>query len=498
MNAARKRVRQHGLAVLHVAAECQPLLKTGGLADVVGALPAAQREAGLDARVLLPGFPAIRHGLRNRHEVGRMPLQFGSGDVTLWQGTPAYVIDAPSLYDRDGNPYADANQHPYADNHRRFALLAWVAAEIAAGFVPDWRPDVLHCHDWHAGLAPAYLRQQALQHGRPAAASVFTVHNLAYQGIFPAAAFDDLGLPGSFFTMEGLEFHGLMSFIKAGLYYSDRLSTVSPSYAREIQQPEHGCGLDGLLSARADVLVGILNGVDEIEWNPATDPLLDAHYASDKLAGKARCKAALQAALGLEKSTDLLFGVVSRLTEQKGLNLVLAGARALLAQGGQLAVLGSGEPALEAGFERLAASHPGRVAVRLGFDEALSHRVFAGADVALVPSRFEPCGLTQLYALRYGAVPLVRRTGGLADTVRDVSLENLADGSANGIVFERFEQADFDAAIRRAFALHARPTWWKAVRQAAMVQRFGWAGPAQQYGDLYRSALVGAGTLAPT
>ncbi|HEY9104617.1 glycogen synthase GlgA [Chitinimonas sp.] len=483
------------MRVLHIAAECYPLLKTGGLADVVGALPQAQRALGSDARVLLPGFPAVRAGLQDAKLAASLPVRFGSDTLTLWQGrlpsgVPAYVIDAPGLYDRTGNPYADADQHPYADNHRRFALLAWVAAQLAEGLLADWRPQLLHGHDWHAGLTPAYLRQIALRDGRRPAASVFTVHNLAYQGVFPATHYAELGLPAEFYRLDGLEFHGQLSFIKAGLQFSDRIATVSPSYAEEIQAAEHGCGLDGLLRYRADALRGILNGVDEQVWDPASDPALPAHFDAERPLGKARCKAALQAELGLAAEPGaLLFGVVSRLTEQKGLNLVLAGAEALLAQGGQLLVLGSGEPALEEGFRQLAQRHAGRVAVRLGFDEPLSHRIFAGCDVVLVPSRFEPCGLTQMYGMRYGALPLARRTGGLADTVSDVSLENLAAHTATGLVFERFTQPDFDAAVRRAFALHGKPQLWREVRRQAMQQHFGWEGPARDYLALYKSAL---------
>ncbi|MDN3576519.1 glycogen synthase GlgA [Chitinimonas viridis] len=483
------------MKVLHVAAECYPLLKTGGLADVVGALPAAQRQLGLDARIVLPGFPAIRAGLQDAKVQASMPPRLGSGPLTLWQGylpdgVPAFVIDAPGLYDRVGNPYADAEHHPYTDNHRRFALLGWVAARMAQGLLPDWRPDVLHGHDWHAGLAAAYLKQTTPAPDMADAACVFTIHNLAYQGLFPASLFAELGLPAQCYAMDGMEFHGQLSFIKAGLYYSDRLATVSPSYAAEIQTAEHGCGLEGLLRHRRAALSGILNGVDEALWNPATDPTLPGHFDADKTGGKARCKTALQAELGLvAEPTGLLFCVVSRLTEQKGLNLVLAGAEALLAQGGQLAVLGSGEPELEAGFSELLGRYPGRVAVRLGFDEPLSHRLFAGSDVVLLPSRFEPCGLTQMYGMRYGALPLARRTGGLADSVRDCSLENLQDASATGMLFERFEQADFDAAVRRAFALYAKPQAWREVRRHAMQQHFGWAGPAKAYQALYRAAL---------
>lgn len=482
--------------VLHVAAECFPLLKTGGLADVVGALPAAQRKLGADARVLLPGFPAIRAGLRDGCLRRTITSPFLAEPIAIWQGglpdgTPAYVIDAPALFDRIGNPYADAEHQPYADNHRRFALLAWTAAQIAEGALPDWQPAMVHSHDWHAGLVPAYLRAAAMARLGEPVGSVFTVHNLAYQGLFAADTFAELQLPTEFFRYDGLEFHGQVSFIKAGLQYSDRIATVSPSYAREIQTSEHGCGLDALLRYRASQLVGILNGVDDQLWNPATDPALPGHFDVDKTVGKSRCKAQLQAELGLNAAPDaLLFGVVSRLTEQKGLNLVLAGADALLAQGGQLVVLGNGDAALEAGFARLSQDHPGSVAIRLGFDEPLSHRIFAGCDVIVVPSRFEPCGLTQMYGMRYGALPLVRRTGGLADTVQDCSLENLADATATGFVFERFELPDFNQAVRRAFALHDKATLWRDVRRQAMRRQFDWDGPAVAYLALYQAAML--------
>ncbi|MFC4161316.1 glycogen synthase GlgA [Chitinimonas lacunae] len=482
------------VAVLHVAAECYPLLKTGGLADVVGALPAAQRALGADVRLLLPGFPTILDGLVDRQPLAELPACHGARTVRLWFGhtpdsaMPAYALEAPGLYDRSGNPYQGYDQRPYDDNHRRFALLGQAAARLANEGIDGWRPTLLHGHDWHAGLMPAYLRATARQSGRPAAASVFTVHNLAYQGLFPAQKYGELGLPDDFFAIEGLEFYGQFSFLKAGLFYSDRIATVSPSYAREIQTPEFGCGLDGLLRWRATDLCGILNGVDQTLWNPAADTALPTNFDAERREGKRRCKALLQQELGLEVVADApLFAVVSRLTEQKGLHRVLGGAVPLLAQGGQLCLLGSGEPAIEAAFKALAQAHPGRVAVRLGFDEALSHRLFGGADVVLVPSRFEPCGLTQLYALRYGALPLVRRTGGLADTVRDASLENLADDSATGFVFERCEQDDYDAAVRRAFTLYRQPAAWDQVQRRAMCCRFGWDGPAEAYLALYRT-----------
>jgi starch synthase len=317
------------------------------------------------------------------------------------------------------------------------------------------------------------------------------VHNLAYQGVFDAGSFGALGLPDYFFNLYGLEYHGQVSFIKAGLYYADRLTTVSPTYAREIQQPEQGCGLDGLLASRSHDLYGILNGVDPAIWHPGTDSLLPARYDASDLRGKKTCRRALQAEFGLAQRDDgLLFCVVSRLTEQKGLQLVLAGLPALLERGGQLALLGSGEPGMEAAFLDAARQNPAAVGVRIGYDEGLSHRVIAGADVILVPSRFEPCGLTQLYGLAYGTLPLVHRVGGLADSVVDCTLENIAEDRATGFSFDQFELSAYDAAMRRAFALAARPADLAQVQQCAMRQQFSWDVAARQYLALYEQVAV--------
>lgn len=485
------------MRVLHVCAELYPLLKTGGLADVTGALPPALAALGCDARVLVPGFPALRHGVGAQQLVADLSGQFGSEPVRLYRGvvplagTVAYVIDAPQFYDRPGNPYSDSFNQSYLDNDRRFALLGRIAAWLAEHGDGDWRPQVVHGHDWHAGLAMAWLKAREHQTGRRLAGSVYTVHNLAYQGVFDAGSFGALGLPDYFFNLYGLEFHGQVSFMKAGLYYADRLTTVSPTYAREIQQPEQGCGLDGLLASRAHDLHGILNGVDPAIWNPATDKLLPARYDADDMGGKAACRRALQAEFGLAQRDDaVLFCVVSRLTEQKGLQLVLAGLPALLERGGQLALLGSGEPGMEAAFLEAARQHPAAVGVRIGYDETLSHRLIAGADVILVPSRFEPCGLTQLYGLAYGTLPLVHRVGGLADSVVDCTLENLADDRATGFSFEQFELAGYDAAMRRAFALAARPADLAQVQRCAMRQQFSWEVAARQYLALYEQVAA--------
>ncbi len=482
------------MKVLQVSAEIFPLLKTGGLADVAGALPAALTAAGCAVRVLLPGFAPILADLEAPTVLAELTTPWGDRmvlrqGVLATLGVSAYVIDAPQLYLRPGTPYEDAQRQPFHDNHLRFALLGWVAAQLACGLDRHWQPAVLHSHDWHAGLTSAYLAFGPAKGRR--VATVFTVHNLAYQGVFAPIHFYDLGLPAQAFAVNGLEFHGQMSFMKAGLYYSDHITTVSPTYAQEIQTPEQGCGLDGLLRVRAPDLSGILNAVDEAVWNPAHDAHISAPFTAQKPAGKARCKAALQQALGLSVQPHApLFGVVSRLTEQKGLHLVLAELDALVARGGQLVLLGTGDAALEAAFTARAAAQPQAVSVRIGYDEAYAHRMFSATDVTLVPSRFEPCGLTQMYGLKYGSLPLVHRVGGLADTVVDCALENLADGSANGFVFTEFTSHALGCALRRALALYARPAEWRGVRQRAMQQALGWDNAAAQYVALYRQLVA--------
>jgi len=473
------------------------LLKTGGLADVAGALPAALGAQGCAVRALLPGFPAVVAGLRAPAKVGSFTTPWGEGvEVVLGElpglGTAggalqAYVLIAQGLYDRPGNPYHDAQHNPYADNHRRFAALAWGAAHLAYGLDAGWSPQLVHCHDWHAGLAPACMAYWDSPRRVP---TLFTIHNLAYQGCFAAGCFADLGLPASAFGVNGLEFYGQVSFMKAALVYADHISTVSPTYAREIQTPEQGFGLDGLLRSRAAHLSGILNGVDGSVWDPGHDALLAHPFDGRNLTGKALNKAALQAETGLEPLPDApLFSLVGRLTEQKGLPLVLGGVEEVVGGGGQLLVLGSGDTALEHALAAQAQAHPGQMAVRLDYDEALAHRIFGGSDITLVPSRFEPCGLTQLYGLKYGSLPLVRRVGGLADTVVDTDLESLDDRSATGFVFDNFDTTDYRRAVRRAFALYRRRADWSRVRQNGMRIASGWEQSALRYRDLYASLL---------
>ncbi len=477
------------MQVLHVCSEIFPLLKTGGLADVVGALPAAQIAEGIDTRVLLPGFPDLKKGIPDTEVVAR--LQTFAGYVELlygqFDGVGIYLIDAPGLYDRPGSPYHDESQFAYTDNYLRFALLGWIGCELACGLDPYWRPEVVHAHDWHAGLTCAYLAAR----GRPAK-SVFTVHNLAYQGLFAAKHMDDIQLPWSFFNMFGLEFFGQISYLKAGLFYADHITAVSPTYAREITLPEYGYGMEDLLKQRQleGRLTGILNGVDPAIWDPAQDLLLNARYNRDVLDAKVENKRQLQITMGLKIDDKVpVFAVVSRLTKQKGLDLVLEALPGLLEQGGQLVLLGAGDAVLQQGFLAAAAEYPGQVGVQIGYHEAFSHRIMGGADVIMVPSRFEPCGLTQLYGLKYGTLPLVRRTGGLADTVNDSSLENLADGMASGFVFEDSNAWSLLRAIRRAFVLWSRPSLWRYVQRQAMGMDFSWQVASVAYRDLYQRLL---------
>ena len=479
------------MKVLHAAAEVYPLLKTGGLADVMGALPQALVAAGADVRLVLPGFPAFLQALQRPKLVCDIGAQFGAARVSLRRGMlagcalSAYVIDAPHLYAREGNPYLAADGSEWPDNLQRFALLGWVAAHLASGELDTaWKPDIMHVHDWHAAMACAY----GAAHPVDRTPTVFTVHNLAYQGLFDAADFHLLGLASRFMASTALEFHGQISFMKAGLVYADRVTTVSPSYAAEIATPEFGCGLEGLVRARGADVSGILNGVDGEVWNPQTDAFISAPYSARTLDGKARNKAALQQALGLRVDADSpLFAAVSRLTSQKGLDLVLSALPALVAQGAQLAILGSGDAALEAAFTAAAERHQGLVAVRLGYDEAFAHQMIAGADAMLVPSRFEPCGLTQLYALRYGTVPVVRRVGGLADTVVDLAPTDGATDRATGFMFDDATPEALAGALLRTLAVYRDRPAWRALMARGMAQDFSWGPVADQYLALYRS-----------
>lgn len=480
------------MRVLHVCTEVFPILKTGGLADATAALPTALTRLGCDARILVPGFPSFQAGLIDQRQVFKFPAQFGAYATRLCMGVmpdsgmKVYFIDAPGLFDRPGNPYTDAANKDYYDNYRRFALLGWVAARLAEGVDPAWVPQVLHAHDWHAGLTPAYLKASEYRNKRQLAGSVFTVHNLAYQGNFPGRVFGELHLPPHFFGMEGVEFYQQLSFIKAGLTYAEKITTVSPTYAREILQPEQSCGLAGVLHQRAGDLHGILNGVDEAVWNPANDEAITATYDASSLTGKHECKRALQEELGFEVSEDIpLFCVVSRLVVQKGLDLVLDALPEMVRRGAQIVILGGGDASLESAYRNAAVANPQTVAIQVGYDERKSHRLIAGGDVILMPSRYEPCGLTQLYGLRYGTLPLVHRVGGLADTVVDCSAENMKKGIATGFSFDGFQYDTFVSTLHRCIDLFARKEAWLQLQQQAMRQHFSWDVAAKQYLALY-------------
>ena len=475
------------LRVLHVAAEAFPYVKTGGLADVVAALPPALAATGLDVRLMLPGYPPILEALEKSRKVAEFGPLLGAARITLRHGRlgssgiDAYVIDSPWLYQRSGGPYQDADGRDWADNLQRFALLGWAAAHVAGGDLDGrWVADIVHAHDWHAALACCHLAANPALPVR----SVFTVHNLAYQGVFPAADFAQLGLPAHFAAPYGaLEYHGGLSFMKGGLASAQRITTVSPSYAREITTAEFGCGLEGVIASRGADLSGILNGVDTAVWDPAVDPHLPKNYSAADLAGKRLCKTALQREFGLAEQTGApLFAVVSRLTAQKGLDLLRDSLPGLLEAGAQLVLLGSGDADLQQAFLAAAAAHPRQIGVRIGYDETLAHRIIAGADMIMLPSRFEPCGLTQLYGLRYGTLPLVRRVGGLADTVDD----------ATGFVFDAADAAALSAAVRGALLAWREPARWQRLQQAAMARDYSWTAAAAHYAALYRS-MAGRG-----
>ncbi|WP_375257072.1 glycogen synthase GlgA [Citreimonas sp.] len=469
------------MKVLSVASECVPFIKTGGLADVAGALPAALALQGVEMRVLLPGYPEVLRKAGDGDTILEEDGLFGGPArvyFTRAKGFGLYVLDAPHLFRREGTPYLDADGRDWPDNPERFAALSWAGARLAAQGAGGWRPDVLHAHDWQAGLAPLYLQR----HFRVHVPTVITVHNVAFHGAAQADRLAALRLDATDFTPEGIEFWGQINALKAGLVFSDRITTVSPTYARELTRPEFGAGLDGVIRARADRLCGILNGIDTDAWDPKRDPDLAKPYSAP--AGKTANKVALRAEFGLPDSDGPLCIVVSRMTQQKGLDLLLDALPTLMECGGQLAVLGSGDTALESAWQRAAAENPS-VAVRIGYDEALSHRMMAGADAIIVPSRFEPCGLTQLYALRYGTIPVVALTGGLADTVIPANPAALAAGAATGIQFHPVGAQALNLAMFDLCALYADQKTWGQMRRNAMAQPVGWERSARAYADLY-------------
>lgn len=474
--------------ILFATSECAPLVKTGGLGDVSAALPAAVRALGLDIRILLPGYRQVLAQLKHGRELAHFAPGAEFPAARLLQdeaasGVPLFVLDCPELYDRSGGPYQDEAGSDWGDNALRFGLLSRIAALLGSADSPlEWQAQVIHGNDWQTGLAPAYLRSAA----GARAATLQTIHNLAFQGIFEPELVAALGLAPDCFSPDGVEYYGKLSFLKAGLQLADAITTVSPGYALEIQSEALGFGLHGLLAARKDSLYGILNGIDTGLWNPATDPLIASRYAADALAAKAGNKRALRQRLGLAAAPEVpLFAVVSRLAEQKGLDWLLAIAPRLLALPAQLVLLGGGDPQLERGFLALAQSHPQQASTTIGFDETLAHLIEAGADAFLMPSRFEPCGMNQMYSQRYGTPPIVRATGGLADTVVDCTPATLAAGSASGFVFYEPSASALLAAVERAASAWRDDAVWRALQRNGMAKDFGWNASARRYAEIY-------------
>ncbi|MCJ8521325.1 starch synthase [Pseudorhizobium tarimense] len=470
--------------VLSVASEIYPLIKTGGLADVVGALPLALKEHGVHTRTLIPGYPAVMRAVRDTSACLHYEDLLGHVATILeahHEGLDLLILDAPSLFDRPGGPYLDSNGQEYGDNWRRFAALSRAGADIALGAIETWRPDLVHVHDWQTGLLPAYLRYS----GKPAPPSLMTIHNIAFQGRFGVDIFPHLDLPPDAYSIEGIEYWGGIGYLKAGVQAATAVSTVSPTYADEILTGEFGMGMEGVLASRAGDLHGIVNGIDAEVWNPERDPLIKANYGATSLKSRGKNKQAVVERFGLEQDNGLLFCVVSRLTGQKGMDLLAECADGIVAQGGRLAVLGTGEPWLEDAFRHAAAHHPGRIAIITGYDEPLSHLMQAGSDAILIPSRFEPCGLTQLYGLRYGCIPVVTRTGGLNDTIIDANPAALAAKVATGVSFAPTTTDGLRRAIARTFRLYANQKAWLGMQKQGMKSDVSWDKSASLYAQLY-------------
>ncbi len=477
--------------ILFVTSEVHPLVKTGGLGDVSASLPAALARLGHQVRIVLPAYRQALSRIGPVRLVGHVHVR--SRPVRILEGTlegvTVWLVDSPKEFDRDNGPYQGPDGRDWPDNAKRYALFSQAAVELGmdrAGL--HWRPDVVHCNDWQSGLVPALL---SLERNRPG--TLFTIHNLAYQGVFPRQTFVDLRLTQELWRIDGVEFYGDFSFIKGGIALADRVTTVSPTYADEIRTAEFGYGLEGLLNHRGDHVSGVLNGADYAVWDPSHDPHIPQRYSAQTLAAKGKNKRALQARFGLPETPDRpVIGMVGRLVEQKGIDLVLHALPELCNRPLQLVILGTGEPHFEQALKDFAASHPDCLGLLIGYDEELAHLVEAGSDLFLMPSRFEPCGLNQIYSLRYGTLPIVRRTGGLADTVLDASEEAVRNGTATGFVFEHANAEAIVWAVDQALALYAQPEAWRQVTTNAMGQDYSWERSAQQYLELYRQAASDA------
>lgn len=482
------------LRVLFITSEVYPLCKTGGLGDVSAALPAALRTLQTDVRLLLPGYPQVLAGVKYKSKVAEFnelpqfpPTTLLSARLSLSksENIPVFVIDCPGLFRREGGPYRDMLGRDWPDNALRFGLLSKIGTILASDASPiAWRPHIAHCNDWQSGLTPAYLH---FYEGKKAA-TVMTIHNLAFQGIFPPGSVVQLGLPVDSFDMNGVEYYSNLSFLKAGLYYADHITTVSPNYAQEIQTEPLGFGLQGLLATRSRHLTGIINGIATSEWDPAIDPHLVKNYSSKKLSDKAANKSALQQQMGLAVDAGIpLFGVVSRLSHQKGIDLLIQIMPQLIKIPAQLVVLGSDNAELEHQLSALAQTYPDAIAIRIGFNEALSHLIEAGADCFLMPSRFEPCGLNQMYSQRYGTPPVVHATGGLLDTVVDYTPATLADGNASGFLFHPMTADNLLSTIKRATLAYHNKKTWQRLQKNGMAKDFSWQASAMAYQEIYYS-----------
>lgn len=464
--------------ILFATSEMAPLIKTGGLADVAGGLSLALEALDCAVRVVLPFYGDLTNRVESPRSIARMHLLGRDVEVleaVAPQGQRVWLVACPQLFGRTGNPYVGPDGKDWPDNADRFALFSQVIARLATHPIEDFQADVVHLNDWQTGLAAPLLRRE-----RSAPPIVFSIHNLAYQGNYDRATFDRLGLPADLWSIDGLEFHGQMSFIKGGIAFADRIATVSPNYAAEIQTPEYGYGLDGLIRHRAASLRGILNGIDTTVWNPTTDPLLRARYTATNLERKLINKRTVQSSLGLDPADVPLLGVVSRLAHQKGIDLILTLVDALVSLPAQLAVLGTGDPAIEQALQAANARYPGRVAYSQRHDETMAHLIEAGSDIFLMPSRFEPCGLNQMYSQAYGTVPVVRRTGGLVDTVRAVS-----GRTGTGFLFDSATPEALFEAIKDAVAVSRNRHKWRAIQRNGMAQDFSWKRSATEYLRLY-------------
>ncbi|MCK5122432.1 MAG: glycogen synthase GlgA [Methylococcales bacterium] len=472
--------------ILFASSEVHPLIKTGGLADVAGSLPRALDKINQEIRIILPNYQSIKtteevrfiSSVRvNNQDANILETQLPNSKVIVW------LVDCPAFFDTPGNPYVDEAGNPWDNIAARFALFCRVAVEVAMNRAHlNWQPDVIHCNDWQTGLVPALL---SLESNKPA--SIFTIHNMAYQGMFPETTFTDLNLPTQLWHHDGLEFHDMLSFIKGGLSYANRITTVSPTYALEIQTSEYGYGLEGLLSHKHDILSGIINGMDLDQWNPETDKSISEPYSADTLEKKVINKTSLQArsSLPVNKSVPL-FGLISRLVEQKGVDLLIECLTEMVNMPLQLVLLGSGDKSVEQKLLSFARLYPKKVSVTIGYDEALAHQIEAGVDIFLMPSRFEPCGLNQMYSQRYGTIPIVRKTGGLADTIEDALPKSLANNTATGISFKQASPGALLEAIKRGLLLYNDKKTWKKIQIAAMQKDFSWENSAKQYVTLYQ------------